>query len=51
VDGRAHRRRGSDEARGAAVDQVSGNDIADGGENTDTCVVDAGDAVTACELS
>jgi hypothetical protein len=31
-------------------DRVSGNDIADGGENTDRCVIDAGDAFTGCEL-
>ena len=31
-------------------DNVSGNDEVDGGANTDTCVIDAGDSVTNCEL-
>ena len=31
-------------------DHVSGNDNLDGGANTDTCVVDAGDIVSNCEL-
>ena len=31
-------------------DGVSGNDYVDGGDNTDTCVVDAGDQVHSCEL-
>jgi Ca2+-binding RTX toxin-like protein len=31
-------------------DGVSGNDFVDGGDNTDTCVVDAGDEVHSCEL-
>ncbi|MDP9243400.1 MAG: hypothetical protein M3O84_09550 [Actinomycetota bacterium] len=31
-------------------DNVSGNDSVDGGANTDTCVIDAGDANTNCEL-
>ena len=31
-------------------DNVSGNDTVDGGANTDTCVIDAGDSVTSCEL-
>jgi Ca2+-binding RTX toxin-like protein len=31
-------------------DNVSGNDTVDGGANTDTCVIDAGDPVTSCEL-
>jgi hypothetical protein len=31
-------------------DNVSGNDYADGGVNTDTCRVDAGDTVVSCEL-
>ena len=31
-------------------DNVSGNDEVDGGANTDTCVIDAGDSVTSCEL-
>ena len=30
-------------------DNVSGNDALDGGNNTDTCVIDAGDVVTSCE--
>jgi hypothetical protein len=30
-------------------DHVSGNDYLDGGDNTDTCVIDAGDTNTACE--
>jgi Ca2+-binding RTX toxin-like protein len=31
-------------------DNVSGNDTVDGGENTDTCRIDAGDVVRNCEL-
>jgi len=31
-------------------DNVSGNDSAFGGDNTDTCRVDAGDQVDSCEL-
>jgi Ca2+-binding RTX toxin-like protein len=31
-------------------DHVSGNDFVDGGDNTDTCRVDAGDEVHSCEL-
>jgi Ca2+-binding RTX toxin-like protein len=31
-------------------DHVSGNDYVDGGNNTDTCKVDAGDDVISCEL-
>ena len=31
-------------------DDVSGNDYVDGGDNTDTCVIDAGDTVISCEL-
>lgn len=31
-------------------DNVSGNDTLDAGANTDTCVVDAGDSVSNCEL-
>jgi Ca2+-binding RTX toxin-like protein len=31
-------------------DHVAGNDVADGGANTDTCRVDAGDSVNSCEL-
>ena len=31
-------------------DNVSGNDTADGGNNTDTCIIDAGDTTTSCEL-
>jgi Ca2+-binding RTX toxin-like protein len=31
-------------------DHVSGNDYVDGGDNTDTCRVDAGDTVRSCEL-
>jgi len=31
-------------------DRVSGNDSVNGEANTDTCRVDAGDAVTSCEL-
>ncbi|MFL5768264.1 MAG: hypothetical protein ACJ758_10535 [Actinomycetota bacterium] len=31
-------------------DHVSGNDFVDGGENTDTCRIDAGDEVHSCEL-
>jgi len=31
-------------------DRVSGNDSVDGGNNTDTCRIDAGDQVTSCEL-
>jgi Ca2+-binding RTX toxin-like protein len=31
-------------------DNVSGNDLVDGGNNTDTCRVDAGDEVENCEL-
>jgi Ca2+-binding RTX toxin-like protein len=31
-------------------DRVSGNDFVDGGGNTDTCRIDAGDGVTNCEL-
>jgi Ca2+-binding RTX toxin-like protein len=31
-------------------DNVSGNDTVDGGQNTDTCVIDAGDTVYNCEL-
>ena len=31
-------------------DNVSGNDSVDGGVNTDTCRVDAGDTVNNCEL-
>jgi len=31
-------------------DNVSGNDLVDGGNNTDTCRVDAGDQVSNCEL-
>ena len=31
-------------------DNVSGNDLVDGGENTDTCRIDAGDTVYNCEL-
>jgi Ca2+-binding RTX toxin-like protein len=30
-------------------DDVSGNDTVDGGFNTDTCVIDAGDTVFSCE--
>jgi Ca2+-binding RTX toxin-like protein len=30
-------------------DRVSGNDFANGGDNTDTCRVDAGDEVISCE--
>jgi Ca2+-binding RTX toxin-like protein len=30
-------------------DHVSGNDYVDGGDNTDTCVIDAGDEVHNCE--
>jgi Ca2+-binding RTX toxin-like protein len=30
-------------------DNVSGNDFLDGGDNTDTCVIDAGDTNTSCE--
>jgi len=30
-------------------DNVSGNDAVDGGNNTDTCVIDAGDTVFSCE--
>ena len=30
-------------------DNVSGNDAVDGGNNTDTCVIDAGDSVSSCE--
>jgi len=30
-------------------DNVSGNDYVDGGDNTDTCIVDAGDEVHNCE--
>jgi hypothetical protein len=29
---------------------VSGNDSVDGGDNTDTCRIDAGDHVNSCEL-
>jgi Ca2+-binding RTX toxin-like protein len=31
-------------------DHVSGNDLADGGANTDTCRIDAGDEAIDCEL-
>jgi len=31
-------------------DHVSGNDLVDGGENTDTCRIDAGDEAQNCEL-
>jgi Ca2+-binding RTX toxin-like protein len=31
-------------------DHVSGNDYVDGGNNTDTCRIDAGDDVYSCEL-
>jgi Ca2+-binding RTX toxin-like protein len=31
-------------------DHVSGNDSADGGANTDRCVIDAGDSNTSCDL-
>jgi Ca2+-binding RTX toxin-like protein len=31
-------------------DNVSGNDYANGGDNTDTCRIDAGDEVYSCEL-
>jgi len=31
-------------------DHVSGNDYVDGGDNTDTCRIDAGDEVQSCEL-
>jgi len=31
-------------------DHVSGNDTVDGGDNTDTCRIDAGDQVDNCEL-
>jgi Ca2+-binding RTX toxin-like protein len=31
-------------------DHVSGNDYVDGGDNTDTCKIDAGDYVNRCEL-
>ena len=31
-------------------DNVSGNDIANGGDNTDTCRIDAGDEAISCEL-
>jgi Ca2+-binding RTX toxin-like protein len=31
-------------------DKVSGNDTAAGGNNTDTCRIDAGDIVSSCEL-
>ena len=31
-------------------DKVSGNDYVDGGDNTDTCRIDAGDDVHGCEL-
>ena len=31
-------------------DNVSGNDIANGGDNTDTCRIDAGDEAVSCEL-
>ncbi len=31
-------------------DHVSGNDLVDGGNNTDRCVIDAGDGVYNCEL-
>ena len=31
-------------------DNVSGNDTVGGGENTDTCRIDAGDTVSNCEL-
>jgi Ca2+-binding RTX toxin-like protein len=31
-------------------DHVSGNDNVNGGQNTDTCKVDAGDSVASCEL-
>jgi Ca2+-binding RTX toxin-like protein len=31
-------------------DKVSGNDFADGGDNTDTCRIDAGDTAINCEL-
>jgi len=31
-------------------DKVSGNDSVDGGNNTDTCRIDAGDGVSSCEL-
>ncbi len=30
-------------------DNVSGNDTVDGGDNTDTCIIDAGDTVSNCE--
>jgi hypothetical protein len=32
------------------VTTSSGNDFVDGGENTDTCRIDAGDTVYNCEL-
>jgi Ca2+-binding RTX toxin-like protein len=31
-------------------DKVSGNDFVDGGDNTDTCVIDAQDEIHNCEL-
>jgi Ca2+-binding RTX toxin-like protein len=31
-------------------DRVSGNDYVDGGDNTDTCRIDAGDENYSCEL-
>jgi Ca2+-binding RTX toxin-like protein len=31
-------------------DKVSGNDAAEGGNNTDTCRIDAGDQANSCEL-
>jgi len=31
-------------------DRVSGNDYVDGGDNTDTCRIDAGDQAISCEL-
>jgi Ca2+-binding RTX toxin-like protein len=31
-------------------DNVSGNDFVDGGENTDTCIIDSADTVFNCEL-
>ena len=31
-------------------DKVSGNDFANGGDNTDTCRIDAGDEAISCEL-
>jgi Ca2+-binding RTX toxin-like protein len=31
-------------------DKVSGNDFANGGDNTDTCRIDAGDQAISCEL-